>query len=224
MERSSIFDMIGPVMIGPSSSHTAGVARIGRLARHVLGMQPAHVRVTWYNSFATTFQGHGSDRALMAGLLDMPPDDDRLREALALAQQAGLRYEFQGVLSAPKHHPNTVRLEMTGPAGEQASLTGVSRGGGLITGEEIDGFHTQITGQLPTLIIKADDVKGSIAFITSVLANDDSNIATMTVGRVARNNLACLVMEMDSPPRPLSLEYLAALHWVRQVRMVPTVA
>lgn len=214
-ERSSIFDMIGPVMIGPSSSHTAGVARIGRVVRRLLGQQPSKVEVTWYNSFATTYEGHGSDRALLAGLQDMATDDERLREALSLATQAGIQYQFKGVMSASKLHPNTVRVLATAPDGQVLEVLGVSRGGGLITIAEVDGFHANFTGQLPTLFIRADDTKGSIAFITSVLAHDQSNIATMTVARRAKNSLAGLIIEMDHELRPLTLDYLRTLHWVR---------
>jgi L-serine dehydratase len=219
-ERSSIFDMIGPVMIGPSSSHTAGVARIGRAARHILGIQPSQVEITWYNSFATTYEGHGSDRALLAGLMDFKTDDERIREALAIATQNGIQYSFKSVMSASKLHPNSVRIHAQGNAGgvaRELDLLGVSRGGGLVTIAEVDGFHANFTTQLHTLIIKADDTKGSVAFISSVIAHDDGNIATMTVGRVAKNNLACLIYETDSPIRTLTLDYLRSLWWVKNV-------
>ncbi len=221
-ERSSIFDMIGPIMIGPSSSHTAGVARIGRVARRLMGVQPTDVQVTWYNSFATTYEGHGSDRALLAGLQDFATDDARIRQALDLAQAAGITYHFKGVMSASKLHPNTVRLEAKAP-GVELEMLGVSRGGGLVTIAEVDGFHANFTAQLPTLVIKADDTKGSVAFIASVLAHDECNIATMTVGRRAKNNLACLIMETDTPPKDITLTYLRSLWWVKNVTQLAPV-
>jgi L-serine dehydratase len=168
-ERSSIFDMIGPVMIGPSSSHTAGVARIGRVTRLILGQEPTDVTVTFFNSFATTYEGHGSDRAVIAGLLGFSPDDRRLRDALHIAAQKGINIRWRALNSAPKLHPNTLLIEAR--AGDRTvSVMGVSRGGGLITIVEIDGFHANIVGQSYLLLILAEDIPGSIALITTPIA------------------------------------------------------
>lgn len=223
-ERSSIFDMIGPVMIGPSSSHTAGVARIGRVTRHILGAPVQEAHITFYNSFATTYEGHGSDRALLAGLMDWAPDDDRIREAREQAQAAGLSYSIKPVMSASKLHPNSVRIVAHSAEGDEVEVLGVSRGGGLITIAEVDGFLASFTGQLPTLLIKALDTPGSIAFISSVIAHDRSNIATMTVGRRARHTDAGLFIEIDTPLRPTTVAYLRSLDWVTQVRYIDPVA
>lgn len=215
--------MIGPVMIGPSSSHTAGVARIGRAARKILGVQPQNVTITWYNSFATTYEGHGSDRAMLAGLMDFKTDDERIRNALDIAQKEGIAYSFKSVMSASKLHPNSVRVQLSAEVEgktRELEILGVSRGGGLVTIAEVDGFHANFTSQLHTIIIKADDTKGSVAFISSVIAHDDSNIATMTVGRVARNNLACLIYETDSGIKPITVAYLNSLWWVKEVRYI----
>lgn len=221
-DRSSIFDMIGPVMIGPSSSHTAGVVRIGRVARKILRSTPEHVTVTWYNSFATTYEGHGSDRALLGGLMDYKTDDDRIREALKHAEAAGMSWKFQSVRSAARFHPNSIRIEAK--AGERAiEVLGISRGGGIIKIAEVDDFHANFSAQDHTLIIKADDVKGSIAFITQVLSNDHCNIATMTVDRRSKNDRACLIIEMDSGLKPVSLEYLSQLDWIRDVVYIPDI-
>ncbi|MFK7920758.1 MAG: serine dehydratase beta chain, partial [Bacteroidia bacterium] len=111
-KRSSIFDMIGPVMIGPSSSHTAGVARIGRIARHLLGSLPDKLSITFYNSFARTYEGHGSDRAILAGLMDMMPHDERIREAYENAEQQGLEFKMKAVSNASALHPNSIRIKM----------------------------------------------------------------------------------------------------------------
>ena len=221
-ERSSIFDMIGPVMIGPSSSHTAGVVRIGRVARRVLGCQPETAEITFYNSFATTYEGHGSDRAIIAGLLDYKTDDERIRDALTLATQAGLQYQFKAVGSASKLHPNSIRVRMTG-GGHTAEVLGVSRGGGLINIAEVDGFHSNFSAQLYTLIVTAQDVKGSIAFIATVVSNDESNIATMTVSRNAKNDTAKLILEMDSGLRATTLAYLQSMSWIRHVVVIPDI-
>ncbi|MEQ8534845.1 MAG: L-serine ammonia-lyase, iron-sulfur-dependent subunit beta, partial [Imperialibacter sp.] len=197
VERSSVFDMIGPVMIGPSSSHTAGVVRIGRTARKILGRQPEEVTITFFNSFARTYEGHGSDRAIVAGLLDYKTDDKRIKEAFEHAAKEGLKYNFRSVGNALTRHPNTVKLDLK--AGEKTvQVIGESRGGGLIKITEVNGFSSGFTANLHTIIITASDTKGSIAYIANILSHDDCNIATMTVSRKGKNDLACLIIEMDS--------------------------
>jgi L-serine dehydratase len=221
-DRSSIFDMIGPVMIGPSSSHTAGVVRIGRVARMLLGRQPDTAAITFYNSFARTYEGHGSDRAVLAGLLDLATDDERIRDAKTLASSMGLEYKFKAVNNASAMHPNTIRVTATSK-GEQTEILGVSRGGGLISIIEIDGFRCNFTVQRHTMVVTAQDVKGTIAFVATVLSNDDCNIATMTVDRKAKNLTARLVIEMDSAPTPLTIEYLRGVSWVDKVTYLPDI-
>lgn len=220
-EKNSIFDMIGPVMIGPSSSHTAGVVRIGLAARRILGVTPKHARITFYNSFARTYEGHGSDRAIVAGLLGYPTDDERIRDAFTHAQADGLAFEFQGIGNASTLHPNTVRVELTAPDGQQVEVVGQSRGGGVVGIVEVDGFGCNFSGNLHTLIIDAEDRPGSIAFIADVIAHDDCNIATMSVSRRGKRELARQFIEMDSELRPLTLEYLRALPWLRRVIYIP---
>ncbi|TAF35207.1 MAG: L-serine ammonia-lyase, iron-sulfur-dependent, subunit beta [Cytophagales bacterium] len=219
-ERSSIFDMIGPVMIGPSSSHTAGVVRIARAAVKIMGGIPENADITFYNSFARTYEGHGSDRAIIAGLLDFATDDTRIKNAFEHAEKQALIYAFKSIGNASTHHPNTIRL-MLSRLGVKREIVGISKGGGVIEIEEIDGFKAGFSGQLHTLIIMAEDRKGSISFIASVLSHDDCNIATMTVSRMGKNDRACLVIEMDSPLRPVSLNYLRELSWVKEVTYLP---
>lgn len=221
-ERSSVFDMIGPVMIGPSSSHTAGVVRIGRVTRRLLTAAPQQATVTFYNSFAATHEGHGSDRAVLAGLLDFKTDDERIREAKDHARAAGLTWRFRSVMSASKLHPNTVRIEAEGN-GHSVDVVGVSRGGGLISIQEVDGFHTNFTAQDHTVLIDAHDRPGSIAYIAAVIANDRANIATMTVARRAKNDRAKLVLETDHALKDLSVEYLRGLDWVERVLYLPQI-
>ncbi|MBT2559128.1 L-serine ammonia-lyase, iron-sulfur-dependent subunit beta [Hymenobacter sp. ISL-91] len=217
-EKSSIFDMIGPVMIGPSSSHTAGVVRIARAAIRILGSTPTHAVITFYNSFARTYEGHGSDRAIVAGLLGMNTDDVRIREAFDHAQQAGLSYTFQGVGNASTMHPNTIRLQLRDErTGGAVEVVGQSRGGGVIRIVEVDGFPADFSGSLHTLIIDADDEVGSIAFIASVISRDDCNIATMSVSRRGKHETARQFIEMDSDLRPSTLDYLRQLRWVHRV-------
>jgi L-serine dehydratase len=180
--KSSVFDMIGPVMIGPSSSHTAGVVRIGQASRNLFGEQPDEASITFYNSFARTYEGHGSDRAVVAGLLDFKADDERIKQSLSLAKTFNLIVRFKSVGNASTMHPNTVTVTMA--KGERRmTVTGESRGGGVIQIVNIDGFNANFSTSLYTLIIKADDTKGSIAFLASVLSQADCNIATMMVSR-----------------------------------------
>ncbi len=222
-ERSSVFDMIGPVMIGPSSSHTAGVVRIGRVARKILKSTPQKAIITFYNSFARTYEGHGSNRAILGGLLDFHTDDERIKDALNLAEQAGLEYHFKSVGNASTLHPNTVKIEMTAADGTEATVVGESRGGGVIRMRSVNGFDTNFTASSHTLVVYANDQMGSIAFISDVLSHDDCNIATMTVSRKGKNDLACLVFEMDSGIKQITLAYISELNWVRNVLYIPDI-
>ncbi len=221
-EKSSIFDMIGPIMIGPSSSHTAGVLRISKIAVKILGAIPDNAEITFYNSFARTYEGHGSDRAILAGLMDFDTDDKRIREAIEIANQTGLKYHFKSVGNASTLHPNSIRLVIS--KGERTvEVLGESKGGGVINIAEVNGFKADFSASLRTLIIFADDIKGSIAFIANVLAHDDCNIATMSVSRKGKNDLACQVIEMDSSMKPVTFEYLKSLNWVKEVINIPAI-
>ena len=214
--------MIGPVMIGPSSSHTAGVVRIARVARKILGTEPEEATITFYNSFARTYEGHGSDRAVIAGLLDFKTDDVRIKNSFEHAEKAGLKYTFKSVGNASALHPNTVKIRTK--AGEkEIELVGESKGGGVIQIVEVNGFTANFGANLHTLIIMAADVKGSIAFIANVIAHDDCNIATMTVSRKGKNDVACQIIETDSGLRPLTIEYLRNLDWIYEVTYIPDI-
>jgi L-serine dehydratase len=221
-EKSSVFDMIGPVMIGPSSSHTAGVVRIARAAVKLLGGIPEEAEITFYNSFARTYEGHGSDRAIIAGLMDFKTDDKRIKDALTLATEQGLNYRFKSIGNASTMHPNTIRLNLK-KGDKKIEVVGESRGGGLINIAEVNGFKADFSANLHTLIITANDVKGSVAFIANVLAHDDCNIATMSVSRRGKNDVACLVIEMDSGIKPVTLSYLQSLSWVKEIIYIPDI-
>lgn len=221
-EKSSVFDMIGPIMIGPSSSHTAGVVRIARAAIRVLGAKPTNAVITFYNSFARTYEGHGSDKAIVAGLLDYKTDDERIKTSFEQAEKAGLQYTFKSVGNASTMHPNTIKLNLTN-GDRKVEVLGQSKGGGVINIAEVDGFDADFSANLHTLIIKAADIKGSIAYISNILSNDECNIATMSVSRKGKNDVACLVIEMDSGLRPLTLEYLRSLKWVNELIYIPDI-
>lgn len=219
---SSVFDMIGPVMVGPSSSHTAGVVRIARVAVKLLGKIPDLAEITFYNSFARTFEGHGSDRAVIAGLLDFKTDDLRIRDSFKHAEDKGLKYTFKTVGNASTFHPNTIRIRITREQ-ETVEIVGESRGGGVICIVEVNSFESNFSAALHTIIINADDIKGSIAYIANILSHDDCNIASMTVGRKGRNDKACLIIEMDSGIRDLTINYLKSLAWIHSVTYIPII-
>lgn len=220
--KSSIFDMIGPVMIGPSSSHTAGVVRIARAAIRVLGGKPDEASIVFYNSFARTYEGHGSDRAIVGGLMDFKTDDERIKLALQLAEEEGFPYKFKSIGNSSVHHPNTIKLNLR-KGDKSVEVVGESLGGGLINIAEVDGFVANFSAQMHTLIIKADDVSGAIAFISSVIAQEKANIATMSVSRKGKHDLACHVIEMDSGIKTITLEYLRSLSWIKELIYIPDI-
>jgi L-serine dehydratase len=221
-EKSSVFDMIGPVMIGPSSSHTAGVVRIARAAIKLLGVLPTEAEITFYNSFARTYEGHGSDLAVVGGLMDMKTDDKEIKHSFELAKQKGLKYKFKSVANASTMHPNTIKLNLKSDD-QQIEVVGESLGGGIINIAQVNGFKADFSTNLHSVVITAEDVKGSIAFIADVVAHDDCNIATMSVSRKGKNDLACLVIEMDSGIKPVTLEYLKSLSWVKNLIYIPDI-
>ena len=221
-EQSSVFDMIGPVMIGPSSSHTAGVVRIGRVARKLLATTPKTAEITFYNSFARTYEGHGSDRAIIAGLLDFHTDDVRIKTSFDEAASAGFEYIFRSVGNASTMHPNTVKIKAT-CEDHEVTVVGESRGGGVIKITEVNEFACSFSATQHTLIIKADDCKGAIAFIASILANEDCNIATMSVTRKGKNHEACHFIETDSSIASTTLDYIKSLSWIKEVIFIPDI-
>ena len=215
-ERSGVFDMIGPVMIGPSSSHTAGVVKIARAALSVFGEYPEKAEITFYNSFARTYEGHGSDRAVIGGLLGFETDDKRIKNAFDHAQEKGFEYSFKSVGNASTIHPNTVKILMT-KGDKEIEVIGESKGGGVVRISRVNGFTANFSTALPTMILFAKDVEGSIAFVSSVVSRDQCNIATMSVSRKGKNDAACLVIEMDQGVKEITLEYLRSLYWVDEI-------
>jgi L-serine dehydratase len=198
------------------------LVRIALSAIKVLGGIPESADITFYNSFARTYEGHGSDRAILAGLMGFQTDDKRIKESLEIAKQQGLSYHFKSVGNASTMHPNSIRLVLK--KGErEVEVLGESKGGGIINIAEVNGFKADFSANLHTLIVFADDVKGSIAFVANVLAHDDCNIATMSVSRKGKNDLACQVIEMDSGIKPVTFEYLKSLSWIKEVIYIPKI-
>lgn len=215
----SLLDIIGPVMVGPSSSHTAGACRIGLFARALLGGQPERAIVELHGSFARTGQGHGTDRAMAGGLLGFRPDDERLRDSLELAAAAGLELTFQNTKLRGEHHPNTARLTLR-KGDREVVVVGSSIGAGRIIITSIDGFAVDITGTLPTLVVVAADQPGAVAAITTTLAGQGGNIATIRVSRRQKGGHAIHVYELDEPVGAEALAALLALPKVQSVRAI----
>ena len=219
----SLLDIIGPVMVGPSSSHTAGACRIGLLGRGLVGGTPHSAVLELHGSFARTGEGHGTDRALVGGLLGFRTDDERLRTALEIAEREGLEYRFEKTSLGDEQHPNTVRMTLErGDA--RSTLTGSSIGAGRILITEIDGFPVEVTGSYHTVVIVADDVRGSIAKITTALAEHNINIATLRLTRKQRGGDAFIVIECDEAPTDNVLGQISALPWVHWSRRLEKVA
>lgn len=192
----NIFDIIGPVMIGPSSSHTAGAARIGYVARKILAQEPVEAEIDLAGSFAQTYKGHGTDRALIAGILGMRPDDERLPRSLELAKEQGLRFCFHTV-QLPKCHPNTAVIKLTGKEGAVAQVEGASVGGGNILITRLNGMESAFTGQCDTLIIPHRDTPGVIATVTQALALYKVNIGNFKLTRPIKGDMAIMTIELD---------------------------
>ena len=212
----NIFDMMGPVMIGPSSSHTAGAARIGNMGRTLLGEEVARADIGLHGSFAETGFGHGTDRALLAGLLGMKPDDLRIPNAYEEANRAGMAYSFRTV-ELRDAHPNTALLELTGKSGKQLTLQASSIGGGAIIVNKIDGIDVNFTGDFNTLIVRNQDESGSVAAITSILSQVHINVANMSVNRHRRGGDALMVIETDQHIKPRQVEFLSELPGILSV-------
>ena len=195
----NIFDMIGPIMIGPSSSHTAGAVRIGRIARLLLGETPVQADIYLHGSFAKTYQGHGTDKALIAGLLNCEPDDARIRESLSLAEKQGLNFSFFQT-DLGDAHPNTVRLELSGINGAHVHVQGSSIGGGNVIITKVDDMPVKMTGQYPTLMILHHDEPGLIADVTQLIRQEQINICSFQLSRDQKGGTAVMCLEMDNQP------------------------
>jgi L-serine dehydratase len=222
VRQRSVFDIVGPVMVGPSSSHTAGAVRLGALARGIAGGAVTSARITLHGSFASTGRGHGTDVALVAGLLGYAPDDTRIPDAFAHADAAGLRLEFaEGDLG--EVHPNTARLELTTADGTVVTVRGSSVGAGDVEIGLIDEFPVHLTGDLPTIGVIHHDQPGVVASVSARLAAGVINIASMQVFRERRGARALMLIETDQPVGDEVAAGIATLQGVIFVRVVPAV-
>jgi len=219
-KKYGVFDIIGPIMIGPSSSHTAGAAKLAKIARGIAGEEPTEVTFYLHGSFSKTYKGHGTDRALVAGILGMDPADENLKESLKLAKMKGMNVSFE-----PKDlgdvHPNTVRVDMKLKDGKEVSVTGSSIGGGAVEISQIDGEDIQFSGNYPTLLISQRDVPGVVANISKLLYENGINIAYMSLFRSQKGRDAMMIFELDQNIDRDILEKLTEVDCVEHVRFVP---
>lgn len=206
----NVFDIVGPVMVGPSSSHTAGAARIGLVARALLGGEPVRADILLHGSFAKTWRGHGTDKALVAGILGLAPQDERLRESLTLAEAAGLAVALrEGELE--NAHPNTARITLTDADGRTVSVQGASVGGGNILITRVNGMEVAVTGQYTALIVLHRDAPGTIAAVTEELGAHGVNICNFRLSRSEKGGAAVMTIEMDGSPEASLNDRVAGL-------------
>lgn len=240
MGTHSLFDIVGPIMVGPSSSHTAGADRLGLFARAIYGGQPRRAHIKLHGSFAATGDGHGTKLALVAGLLGYQPDDLRIPRALEIAREEGMDVTF-GEVSLETAHPNTAMFELSGGVmgtgnntadlvvaedpelAQRMTIVGCSVGGGAVEVTQIDDFEVSATGELPLIVVEHTDQPGVIHFVSGVLAENRINIAAMRVSREMRGARALMLIETDGAPDRVTLSRMLKQPQVHSVRYVPAI-
>lgn len=208
MKNYGVFDILGPIMIGPSSSHTAGAARLGKTGQEIVDKSFTGVSFYLHGSFGKTYRGHGTDRALVAGVLGMDPADERIRDSLNIAKEKGIDIDFIET-DLGYVHPNTVKIVFHYKDKEDYYLIGSSIGGGNILITNLNGISIEFTGNYPTILIRYTDRQGLISRISSILSSENINIGTMKVSREGK--IATMVMEIDSPIEDIVIEKIKAL-------------
>ena len=224
MNYTSIFDVIGPNMIGPSSSHTAGACAISLMARRLFNEEITRVDFTLYGSFAKTYQGHGTDKALLGGILGFSPDDVRIRDAFAIAEERGVEFNFiEDHSDDHGHHPNTADILMYNGKGRTQFIRGESIGGGNAVITKLNGVDVELTGNYHTLVIEQVDKKGVLAFLTTVLSANDINIGTVRLFREGKGKKATTIIEVDSEIPTQVTAALYSMDAVKNVIIVPRI-
>lgn len=193
----SVFDIVGPNMIGPSSSHTAGAARLGKTASKIAGKSIKEVKFYLHGSFAETYKGHGTDKALVGGILGFEPDDARIKNSFQLAEQAGVKFEFIKSNLGDDVHPNTVKMEMLLEDSTISTLKGASIGGGNIKLTEMDGLALDFNGARAAVVVEIKDIPGAVSFVTGLLAHNGKNVATMSTNKPAKSEYTFVTIETD---------------------------
>jgi len=220
----SMFDVIGPMMVGPSSSHTAGAVRLGQIGRAILGAQPTGALIELYGSFAQTGKGHGTHQAIVAGLLGLSTDNEAIRDSFQLAKERGLDFRFQiaDTNADPEAHPNTARLTLS-DGSRQVKLTGVSVGGGMVKITSLQGYNVHFGGDNHTLLVIARDRPGTVNAITGWLLKHSINVAFLRVERERRGGEAIMTIETDEVIPPDLVEAIEDFDWVYWVRPIDKV-
>ena len=195
----SVFDVVGPNMIGPSSSHTAGAARLGKTASKIAGKPVKEVKFYLHGSFAETYKGHGTDKALVGGILGFDPEDARIRNSFDIAQENGVKFEFIKTDLGENEHPNTVKMDMVLEDGTKSVVKGASIGGGNIKLTEMDGLNLDFNGSKPAVILEIKDITGAVSFVTGLLAHNNKNISTMSTNRIAGSEYTFVTIETEEP-------------------------
>ena len=211
-----VFDIMGPIMVGPSSSHTAGAVRIGRMARTLLGDEPVKAAIHLHGSFAETGVGHGTDKALVAGLLGMATDDLDIPNSFEIAEERGLKFTFDEV-DLREAHPNSVKLEITGASGRRMKMQASSIGGGRIVVDKLDGVWVSFSGAYHTLIIQNMDNRSNLADVTTALSLAQVNIANMSMHRSVKGGNVMMIVETDDPIPGYIVELLEKQPGILQV-------
>lgn len=219
MGKSTVFDLIGPVMVGPSSSHTAGAVRLGAMALKILGSEPLNAEITLHGSFAETGKGHGTNLALAAGILGMHTDDERIPQAFEIADERGVAVHF-ATANLGEVHPNTVKITLTGRDGKNVEVTGSSIGGGRIEIIRINEFQVEVMGDYHTLVVLQHDLPGVVSQVTSLIASAQINIAQMRVSREKKGARALMIIETDQTIEPAALALMRKLPTVYQAMAI----
>jgi L-serine dehydratase len=217
--ETGLFDVLGPIMVGPSSSHTAGAVRLGNIARKIAGEDVKQADFYLHGSFAKTHQGHGTDKALLGGVLGMSPDDEKIRDAFSLAEAAGIKYAFH-IADLGDVHPNSARIVLQDQQGNKYELIGSSIGGGKVMVNSLNGMHVEFSGQYATIITSHYDRPGVVANVSSILSRHGINIAFLKVFRQLRGSEARMIIESDQTIAPYILDELKELPDINSVVLV----
>lgn len=219
MRKYGAFDILGPIMIGPSSSHTAGAARLGKIAGAIAGEGIKKVTFLLHGSFAKTYKGHGTDKALIAGILGMNPWDERLKDSMQIAKEKGIEFLFEEA-DLGDVHPNTVKFIIKKQDGSVVQVVGSSIGGGSIIITEVDNEIIEFSGDYPTLIIRHRDVPGVVSKVAAVLYEERINIAFMKVFRNKKGSFAAMVFETDTVVSEDIVERIKRLGYISRIRVI----
>ncbi|MBU5316005.1 L-serine ammonia-lyase, iron-sulfur-dependent subunit beta [Clostridium bornimense] len=219
MKNYSAFDILGPIMIGPSSSHTAGAARLGKIASTIAAGDIVEVRFMLHGSFAKTYKGHGTDKALVAGILGFDPWDEEIKESFEIARARNIKFSFEEVVMEGAH-PNTVKFIIKKVDNSISTITGSSIGGGNVIVTEINGMDIEFTGEYPTLIINHKDKPGMISKVSTVISNDNINIAFLKVYRSKKGKSASMIFEMDNTIPETIVEEIKEINDIESVTII----